>query len=98
YFCLLDANGKLLPRFINAANHESKDPAQIVAGNEMVVSPRLTEAAFFFQQDEQPKRDRFSRRLAHEGLQTRRSTVLDKLERVSALAGFIAERIGGDPV
>ncbi|HEY8331388.1 MAG TPA: glycine--tRNA ligase subunit beta, partial [Pseudomonas sp.] len=37
YFCLLDANGKLLPRFITVANIESKDPAQIVSGNEKVV-------------------------------------------------------------
>ena len=33
YFCLLDANGKLLPRFITVSNLESKDPAQIIAGN-----------------------------------------------------------------
>lgn len=34
YFCLLDAEGKLLPRFITVANIESKDPQQIIAGNE----------------------------------------------------------------
>jgi len=51
YFCLLDANGKLLPRFITVANIQSKDPAQIVAGNEKVVRPRLTDAEFFFKQD-----------------------------------------------
>jgi glycyl-tRNA synthetase beta chain len=37
YFCLLDAEGKLLPRFITVANIESKDPQQIIAGNEKVV-------------------------------------------------------------
>src|SRR5690606_22287397 len=49
YFCLLDAEGKLLPRFITVANIESTDPAQIIAGNEKVVRPRLTDAEFFFQ-------------------------------------------------
>src|SRR5690606_26603028 len=33
YFCLLDANGKLLPRFITVANIESKAPEHIVSGN-----------------------------------------------------------------
>lgn len=37
YFCLLDVDGKLLPRFITVANIESKDPQQIVSGNEKVV-------------------------------------------------------------
>src|SRR5690606_27781009 len=37
YFCLLDADGTLLPRFITVANIESKDPAQIISGNEKVV-------------------------------------------------------------
>src|SRR5690606_21752073 len=63
YFCLLDANGKLLPRFITVANLESKDPAQIVAGNEKVVRPRLTDAEFFFKQDKKQKLESFNQRL-----------------------------------
>jgi glycyl-tRNA synthetase beta chain len=39
YFCLLDADGKLLPRFITVANIESKDPQQIIAGNEKGGAP-----------------------------------------------------------
>ena len=35
YFCLLDVDGKLLPRFITVANIESKDAQQIISGNEM---------------------------------------------------------------
>jgi glycyl-tRNA synthetase beta chain len=33
YFCLLDVDGKLLPRFITVANIESKDPQPIIACN-----------------------------------------------------------------
>ena len=51
YFCLLDSNGKLLPRFITVANIESTNPEYIIAGNEKVVRPRLTDAEFFFKQD-----------------------------------------------
>ncbi len=96
YFCLLDANGKLLPRFITVANVESKDPAQIISGNEKVVRPRLTDAEFFFKQDKKQKLESFNTRLANVVFQAQLGTVYDKAQRVSALAGFIAERIGGD--
>ncbi|MGQ7960177.1 glycine--tRNA ligase subunit beta [Pseudomonas sp. SP16.1] len=96
YFCLLDANGKLLPRFITVANVESKDPAQIVAGNEKVVRPRLTDAEFFFKQDKKQKLEAFNQRLAGVVFQAQLGSVYDKAKRVSALAGFIASRIGGD--
>lgn len=96
YFCLLDANGKLLPRFITVANVESKDPAQIVSGNEKVVRPRLTDAEFFFKQDKKQKLESFNTRLANVVFQAQLGSVFDKAVRVSALAGFIAERIGGD--
>lgn len=51
YFTVFDPAGQLLPAFITIANIESKDPAQIVQGNERVVRPRLTDALFFWQQD-----------------------------------------------
>jgi len=96
YFCLLDANGKLLPRFITVANIESKDPAQIVSGNEKVVRPRLTDAEFFFKQDKKQPLERFNDRLKNVVFQAQLGTVYDKAERVSRLAGLIAERTGGD--
>ncbi|WP_404395896.1 glycine--tRNA ligase subunit beta [Stutzerimonas chloritidismutans] len=96
YFCLLDANGRLVPRFITVANIESKDPAQIVSGNEKVVRPRLTDAEFFFKQDKKQKLDSFNERLKNVVFQAQLGTVYDKAERVSRLAGLIAERTGGD--
>ena len=96
YFCLLDANGKLLPRFITVANVESKDPSQIVHGNEKVVRPRLTDAEFFFKQDKKQKLETFNQRLQNVVFQAQLGTVFDKAERVSRLAAFIAPRIGGD--
>ncbi|MDD2161937.1 glycine--tRNA ligase subunit beta [Pseudomonas sp. MIL19] len=96
YFCLLDANGKLLPRFITVANIESKDPVQIISGNEKVVRPRLTDAEFFFKQDKKQKLESFNQRLANVVFQAQLGSVFDKAQRVSALAGFIAERTAGN--
>lgn len=97
YFCLLDAEGKLLPRFITVANVESKDPAQIVSGNEKVVRPRLTDAEFFFKQDQKQPLEAFNARLKNVVFQAQLGSVYDKAERVSKLAAFIAGQIGGDP-
>ncbi|WP_437880272.1 glycine--tRNA ligase subunit beta [Pseudomonas sp. LRF_L74] len=96
YFCLLDANGKLLPRFITVANIESKDPRQIVAGNEKVVRPRLTDAEFFFKQDQKQPLEAFNERLKNVVFQAQLGTVYDKAVRVSKLAAFIAQGVGGN--
>lgn len=51
YFPLRGADGRLLPRFITVANLQSQDPAQVIAGNERVIRPRLADAAFFWDRD-----------------------------------------------
>ncbi|MCY1410539.1 Glycine--tRNA ligase beta subunit [compost metagenome] len=96
YFCLLDVEGKLLPRFITVANVESRDPKQIVEGNEKVVRPRLTDAEFFFKQDKKQRLESFNLRLQNVVFQAQLGSVFDKAERVSKLAAHIAGRIGGD--
>lgn len=96
YFCLLDAQGKLLPRFITVANIESQDPAQIVSGNEKVVRPRLTDAEFFFKQDKKAPLEQRNQRLANVVFQAQLGSVFDKAQRVSSLAASIAGAIGGD--
>jgi glycyl-tRNA synthetase beta chain len=96
YFCLLDAEGKLLPRFITVANVESRDPKQIVQTRK-VVRPRLTDAEFFFKQDKKQPLESFNERLKNVVFQAQLGTVFDKAERVSKLAAFIAPRIGGAP-
>ncbi|WP_176508449.1 glycine--tRNA ligase subunit beta [Pseudomonas urethralis] len=96
YFCLLDSEGKLLPRFITVANVESRDPKQIVQGNEKVVRPRLTDAEFFFKQDKKQPLETFNERLKNVVFQAQLGTVYDKAERVSRLAAFIAPLIGGN--
>jgi glycyl-tRNA synthetase beta chain len=98
YFHLVDGKGKLMPHFITISNLDSKDPAQVIQGNERVIRPRLTDAAFFFATDR--KRPLASRCETLKGMvfQQQLGSLHDKSLRVSALAGEIACRIGGDPV
>lgn len=96
YFCLVDHDGKLQPYFITVSNIESRDPAQIIEGNEKVVRPRLTDAEFFFKQDQ--KQPLFSRqdKLQNMVFQAQLGTLWDKAERVAKLAAFIATQVGAD--
>ena len=96
YFCLVDAAGKLLPRFITVANVRSPNPEFIVAGNEKVVRPRLTDAEFFFKQDKKTRLETRNERLKTVVFQAQLGTVYEKAERISELAAFIAAQIGGD--
>lgn len=96
YFCLLDSNGKLKNRFITVANIESKAPQHIIAGNEKVVRPRLTDAEFFFHQDRKSKLESRNERLQTVVFQAELGSMFEKAQRVSQLAGFIAHCIGGD--
>ncbi|MCC2638567.1 MAG: glyS [Moraxellaceae bacterium] len=96
YFCLVDHNAKLLPRFITVANIDSPHPEYIVAGNEKVVRPRLTDAEFFFNQDKKSRLETRNERLKTVVFQAQLGTVYEKVARVSALAGIIAAASGGD--
>ena len=94
YFHLVDAEGQLKPNFITLSNIESTDPVQVIAGNERVIRPRLSDAAFFFETDKKtPLIDRVEK-LESIVFQQKLGTLAEKTHRVSALARALAEKIG----
>ena len=96
YFPVYDKGGKLMPNFIFVSNIDSKDPSQIIGGNERVVRPRLSDAEFFFKTDKkQPLAARLES-LATVLFQQQLGTLKDKSVRIAELAAFIAPRIGAD--
>jgi glycyl-tRNA synthetase beta chain len=97
YFHVVDAKGKLMPHFITVANIDSQDPAQVRAGNERVIRPRLADAEFFWTQDRKRKLDSHMERLKTVTFQKELGTLHDKAERVATLAGFIAGAMGANP-
>ncbi len=96
YFPVYANDGKLLPNFIFVANIESKDPQQIISGNEKVVRPRLADAEFFFNTDRKKRLEDNLPRLQTVLFQQQLGTLRDKTDRIQALAGWIAEQIGAD--
>ncbi|MEN8762436.1 MAG: glycine--tRNA ligase subunit beta [Thiogranum sp.] len=94
YFPVMDENGNLLPYFIAIANLDSKDPQQILAGNERVIRPRLADAAFFWDQDcKQPLANRIDD-LRNMVYQKKLGSLFEKQQRVEKLAAEIALLVG----
>ncbi|BBU97932.1 MULTISPECIES: glycine--tRNA ligase subunit beta [Providencia] len=96
YFPVYDKTGKLMPNFIFVANIESSDPQQIISGNEKVVRPRLADAEFFFKTDRKQRLEDNLPRLETVLFQKQLGTLRDKTDRLEALAGWIANKIGAD--
>ena len=96
YFHVVDSKGKLLPHFITVANIESKNPALVIDGNERVIRPRLSDAAFFFETDKKVTLASLRERLKTIVFQAQLGTIYEKTERVATLAVYVAEQLKAD--
>jgi len=96
-FHLADAEGRLLPKFVAISNIESKDPQQVITGNERVIRPRLADAQFFFDTDREKPLIARKESLGSLVFQDKLGTMLDKCERMSQLSRQIAEQVSVNP-
>ncbi|MEO6021712.1 MAG: glycine--tRNA ligase subunit beta [Burkholderiales bacterium] len=94
YFPLFDANGKLTNKFLIVSNMRLDDPRNIVAGNERVIRPRLSDARFFFDQDRKQTLDAYLPKLANVVYHHKLGSQGERGHRVLAIAGDIARLIG----
>ena len=97
YFHVVAANGDMLPLFITVANIQSKDPSQVISGNEKVIRPRLSDAAFFYDTDRKTTLEDRVDALKPIVFQEKLGSLYDKSVRVAALAGKIARVMNSDP-
>ncbi len=98
YFPVTDTiSNKLMNRFITIANIESSMPDQIVQGNERVIRPRLTDAAFFWRRDCSQPFSTLKDKLKDVVFQKQLGTLADKTERVQKLSVWIAGQLQLDP-
>ena len=93
---MASAAGYLKPVFITVANLMSRDVDQVIAGNERVVRPRLSDAMFFWEQDRQQPLDRYAARLGSVTFQKDLGSVGDKTSRVRSLCALIATECDAD--
>ena len=95
-FYLLDKDQKLLPYFVTVSNIRSTDPAQVIEGNERVIRPRLADAKFFYETDQQNSLESRLEQLKKVVFQEKLGTVYERSLRVAKLAAFIAKDTGED--
>jgi len=94
YFHLVDRSGRLLPHFITLSNLQSSDPAQVIAGNERVIRPRLADARFFYDNDRKQPLDGWRAPQREIIFHNQLGTLHDKSERLARLAAIIAGTLG----
>lgn len=92
-FPLVTATQELLPYFIFISNLLSKDPAQVIQGNERVMHARLSDAAFFFNTDKQQPLAQRLTALSTIVYQEQLGSLYDKTQRVVSLSELLADAL-----
>ena len=96
YFPLLDVAGRLTNKFLVVSNIRPQDTSAVVGGNERVVRPRLADAKFFFDQDRKKTLESRVAGLAKVVYHNKLGTQGERIERVRAIARWVAEKLGAD--
>ncbi|WP_313998585.1 glycine--tRNA ligase subunit beta [uncultured Paenibacillus sp.] len=93
YFPVLNAEGALQPYFVTVRNGDRTSIEQVARGNEKVLRARLSDAKFFYQEDQKlaiaDANAKLETIVYHEEL----GTTADKVRRISALSDRIARRV-----
>ncbi|WP_374516420.1 glycine--tRNA ligase subunit beta, partial [Brevundimonas sp.] len=100
YFAVRDpATHRLAPHFVVVANVEATDGGKaLAAGNSRVLSARLNDARFFWDEDRKPGNfDAWLKKLEGVTFHAKLGTMAERVERIAALAREIAPLVGADP-
>lgn len=96
-FALENPEKNLLPHFLLVSNISSKEPSEVIRGNECVISARLSDAVFYYRVDKEIRLEHRMENLKKVRFQKGLGTLWDKSERIAKLAIQIAPKIQADP-
>ena len=97
YFAVIDEQEKLMPGFIAVNNTPARDMDLVATGHERVLRARLADAEFFYESDLQVPAETRVERLKGVLFQARLGTMYEKMERITRLAGYLADRVDDNP-
>ncbi|MBL0968242.1 MAG: glycine--tRNA ligase subunit beta [Brevundimonas sp.] len=99
YFAVRDpAKHGLAPHFVVVANVEASDGGKaLAAGNSRVLSARLNDARFFWDEDQKVGFGPWLEKLSGVTFHARLGTLAERIDRIAALAREIAPLVGADP-
>ncbi|MGG1877700.1 glycine--tRNA ligase subunit beta [Paenibacillus cisolokensis] len=93
YFPVLDSQGQLLPYFVTVRSGDSRSLEVIAKGNEKVLRARLSDAKFFYEEDQKLQiKDALSKLesiVFHEEL----GTIGDKVRRIRRISDALAAKL-----
>jgi len=95
YFSLVDNEGKLLPYFVGLRDGISEYMDNVREGYERVLSARLKDAEFFFQQDTKRRLEEYVEKLKGVIFQEELGTLYDKTQRIIELSETVAGLTNG---
>ena len=98
YFAVRDpSKDGLAPNFLVVANVEATDGGQaLAAGNSRVLSARLNDARFFWDEDQKVGFEEWNKKLAGVTFHAKLGTLSERVDRIAALAREIAPLVGAD--
>ncbi len=98
FFAVRDPKtGKLAPHFVTVANIDAIDGgATIARGNAKVLSARLSDARFFWEEDKKTRLEDRLEKLKGVTFHAKLGTMYERVERITALAGELARLMGVD--
>ncbi|RUS48478.1 glycine--tRNA ligase subunit beta [Cohnella sp. AR92] len=96
YFPVLDQAGKLQPYFVTVRNGDSASIEVVARGNEKVLRARLSDAKFFYEEDQKVQIPDFLAKLENIVYHEELGTVAEKVRRIASVANKLARRLGAD--
>jgi glycyl-tRNA synthetase beta chain len=96
YFSIVDSQGNLAPNFVAVMNTNADPEGLVRKGNERVLRARFNDARFFYDVDQHRSLADRVPDLAHVTFQAKLGSYLEKTERVTALAGALADALQAD--
>ncbi|MDQ0192623.1 glycine--tRNA ligase subunit beta [Paenibacillus wynnii] len=94
YFPVLDATGKLLPFFVTVRNGNAVSLDVIAKGNEKVLRARLSDAKFFYQEDQKLKIEDALAKLENIVYHEEMGSIGDKVRRIRQIADALSLKLG----
>ena len=91
YFTIENVHGKLLNKFITVSNTRPEDKQVVVKGNQRVIRARLSDAMFFWEEDQKVKLESNLETLKQVIYQARLGSSFEKVERFTQIARELAE-------
>ncbi|GEK27800.1 glycine--tRNA ligase subunit beta [Furfurilactobacillus siliginis] len=94
FFYVTDSKGDLLPNFVSVRNGNAEHLDNVIAGNEKVLTARLEDAMFFYQEDQKHDIDFYVNKLKDVSFHDKIGSMTEHMKRTGIIANLIGQRVG----